>query len=97
MTFDKKKLLLLPLNKRIHDLDISVIKPLQKNSFAHSLYKFALDRLPTKSKMQIGLGKYGFFKRALSHILYFFFFGNIFDKGDNIMLVAEKNKDNCIY
>lgn len=63
----------------------------------HSLYKFALDRLPTKYKMRIGLGKYGFFKRALSHILYFLFFGNMFDMGANIVLLAEKNKDEGIY
>src|SRR3990170_5059422 len=39
MTFDKTKLQLLPLNKRIHDLNISTIKNLQANSFSHPSFK----------------------------------------------------------
>lgn len=35
MTFDRSKLKLSPLSKRTHDLDISIIKPLQENSFSH--------------------------------------------------------------
>lgn len=58
----------------------------------HSLYKLMLDILPTESKVKIGLGKYGFLKRGISHVLYFIFFGNLFNKGANIILLAEKNK-----
>lgn len=57
----------------------------------HSLYKFMLDMLPAESKTRIGLGKYGFFKRGVSHILYLLFFCNIFNKGANIILLAERN------
>jgi deoxyhypusine synthase len=39
MTFDRKRLLLLPLHNRIHDLDISVIKPLQENSLTYPSFK----------------------------------------------------------
>ena len=39
MTFDKTRLKLLPLNKRIHDLNISTIKNLQENSFSHPSFK----------------------------------------------------------
>ncbi len=39
MAFDRTKLKLLPLNNRIHDLDISIIKPLLENSFAHPSFK----------------------------------------------------------
>ncbi|MBI5048530.1 MAG: class I SAM-dependent methyltransferase [Deltaproteobacteria bacterium] len=57
----------------------------------HSLYKFMLDMLPTESKVKIGLGKYGFFKRGVSHILYLLFLCNIFNRGANIILLAERN------
>lgn len=39
MAFDRTKLKLLPLNQRIHDLDISIIKPLLENSFAHPSFE----------------------------------------------------------
>src|SRR3989304_10056413 len=35
MPFNRNRLKLLPLNKRIHDLNISAIKELQENSFSH--------------------------------------------------------------
>ena len=44
MSFDRNRLQLLPLNKRIHDLNISTIKELQENSFSHlSLNKVAVN------------------------------------------------------
>ena len=39
MSFDRNRLQLLPLNKRIHDLNISAIKNLQENSFSHPSFK----------------------------------------------------------
>ena len=39
MSFDRNRLQLLPLNKRIHDLNISTIKNLQENSFSHPSFK----------------------------------------------------------
>jgi ubiquinone/menaquinone biosynthesis C-methylase UbiE len=56
-----------------------------------SLYKFFLNLLPEKSKKKIGLGKYGFFKKAISFILYLIFFGNIFNRGQNIIVLAKKS------
>jgi hypothetical protein len=35
MIFDRSRLNVLPLNQRVHDLDISIIKDLQENSFSH--------------------------------------------------------------
>ncbi len=35
MSFDRTRLRLLPLNERVHDLDVSVIKNLTENSFSH--------------------------------------------------------------
>lgn len=35
MIFDRNRLNVLPLIQRVHDLDISIIKDLQKNSFSH--------------------------------------------------------------
>jgi len=34
MIFDRTRLVSLPLNKRVHDLDLSIIKNLQENSFS---------------------------------------------------------------
>ncbi|HBR16947.1 MAG: hypothetical protein A3G39_11040 [Deltaproteobacteria bacterium RIFCSPLOWO2_12_FULL_43_16] len=50
MMFDRKRLLLLPLHNRIHDLDISVIKPLQKNSFFHPSFKTIADNIKNARK-----------------------------------------------
>jgi hypothetical protein len=38
MAFDRTRLRLLPLNKRVHDLDISIIKDLQVNFFSHTSF-----------------------------------------------------------
>lgn len=56
----------------------------------HSLYKFTLGLLSTEAKKNVGLGQYGPVKRGLSHILFALFYGNIFDQGDNIIVLAEK-------
>ncbi len=39
MIFDRTRLMLLPLNKRVHDLDVSIIKPLQENTFSHPSFE----------------------------------------------------------
>lgn len=56
----------------------------------HSIYKTILNLLPDNQKKKIGLGKYGIIKKGLSDVLYFLFYGNIFNKGDNLILLAEK-------
>ena len=50
MFFDRKRLLLLPLNKRIHDLNISAIKELQENSFSHPSFNVIADNIKNAKK-----------------------------------------------
>lgn len=45
--FDRNRLRLLPLSERIHDLDLSIIKDLQENSFSH----------PSFSKVAVNIKK----------------------------------------
>lgn len=56
----------------------------------HSLYKRMLDLLPQESQKKIGFGKYGLFKKSLAASLYYLFYGNVFDAGANVILLAEK-------
>ena len=56
----------------------------------HSIYKFLLDQLPVESQQSIGLGKYGFFKKLISHALFMLFYLNQFDRGANVILLATK-------
>jgi SAM-dependent methyltransferase len=55
----------------------------------HSIYKFLLDQLPVESQKSIGLGRYGFFKRMVSHILFGLFYLNRFNYGANVILLAR--------
>jgi len=56
----------------------------------HSLYKFCLDLLPDRYKRRIGFGKYGVFKRVLSETLYYLFFlNNLFNRGENIIMLVK--------
>ena len=57
----------------------------------HSLYKYMLDQLPAEKQAQIGLGKYGFTKKLLSHILFGVFYFNRFDRGANVILLAKRD------
>ena len=56
----------------------------------HSLYKTALGMLSMEAQKQVGLGKYGPMKRFISSMLYYGFYANSFDKGENVILLAEK-------
>lgn len=56
----------------------------------HSLYKSTLNLLPAESQKQVGFGRYGFFKKKISDLLYLLFFANVFDMGANVILLAEK-------
>lgn len=58
----------------------------------HSLYKACLGLLPAEAKKTVGLGAYGPLKRGLSHLLFGLFYGNVFDRGDNIIVLAEKRE-----
>jgi len=58
----------------------------------HSLYKSALNLLSNEQKRKVGLGKYGFSKKSIAGLLYLLFYGNVFDKGDNVIVLAEKMK-----
>ncbi len=80
--------------KRIKDL-------LQKNGFRiknlrnwgfpfHTLYKKILNKLPDSAKKRVGLGRYGFMKKRITDLLFLLFYLNVFDKGDNIIVLAEK-------
>ena len=50
MSFDRNRLQLLPLNKRIHDLNISTIKNLQENSFSHPSFNIIADNIKNAKK-----------------------------------------------
>jgi len=56
----------------------------------HSLYKWALGSMPIEGQKAIGLGKYGLLKRRLSDLIYLAFCANVFDKGANVIVLAEK-------
>lgn len=58
----------------------------------HSLYKRMLDLLPQESQKKIGFGKYGLFKKSIAASLYYLFYGNVFDAGANVILLAEKSR-----
>lgn len=58
----------------------------------HSLYKRTLDLLPQESQKKIGFGKYGVIKKSIAASLYHLFYGNVFDAGANVILLAEKTQ-----
>jgi len=55
----------------------------------HSLYKWALNLLSAEHQKRVGFGKYGLIKQSLAYLLYLLFFGNIFNKGENVVILAE--------
>jgi SAM-dependent methyltransferase len=57
----------------------------------HSIYKWALGSMPIARQKAIGLGKYTFLKRRLSDLVYLAFCANVFDKGANVIVLAEKS------
>jgi len=56
----------------------------------HSLYKTALGSLSPESQTAAGMGKYGMIKKGISNILYTLFSFNIFNRGENIIVLAAK-------
>lgn len=60
----------------------------------HTIYKKALNILPENKKKQIGLGRYSASKKLLSDLLFYLFYLNMFNKGHNIILLAEKKSKN---
>ena len=56
----------------------------------HSIYKWCLGKLSEDAQKKAGLGKYGFFKKSIASFLYYLFYGNIFDRGANVILLARK-------
>lgn len=58
----------------------------------HSIYKTMLGALPVESQKKVGLGKYGPMKRLLSDVLYYAFYANAIDRGENVILLAEKKE-----
>lgn len=57
----------------------------------HSLYKILLGTLPRSAQKNVGMGHYGAMKKTLSDIIYLLFYGNLFDKGANVIVLAEKS------
>lgn len=55
----------------------------------HSVYKTALGLLSEEKQRQVGLGKYGPMKLMLSNVLYGLFHANVFNRGENIVLLAS--------
>jgi trans-aconitate methyltransferase len=58
----------------------------------HSIYKKLLGSLPEEAQRKAGFGTYGLSKRLLATALYIMFYGNIFDYGANVILLAEKQQ-----
>lgn len=58
---------------------------------AHSLYKLLLGSLSANTQRVAGLGKYGLWKKMVSGGLYWSFYANVFDRGANVILLAEKS------
>lgn len=56
----------------------------------HNIYKFLLDALPSQTQKAIGMGRYGLMKKLLSGLIYIAFYANQFDKGANVIVLAEK-------
>lgn len=56
----------------------------------HSVYKFLLNTLSEENQKKVGMGSYGITKRIISSFLYQFFKLNIFNKGDNIIMLCKK-------
>lgn len=50
MSFDRSKLCLLPLGSRVHDLNISAIKELQKSTFSHPSFSVIADNIKNAKK-----------------------------------------------
>lgn len=48
--FNRNRLRLLPLSERIHDLDLSIIKGLQENSFSHPSFNVIADNIKNAKK-----------------------------------------------
>ena len=56
----------------------------------HSLYKFMLGSLPRQAQKSVGMGKYGMAKKLISGAIYLAFYANQFDRGANVIVLAEK-------
>lgn len=56
----------------------------------HSIYKTALGSLSPESQTTAGMGKYGMIKKGISNLLYALFFLNMFNRGENIIVLASK-------
>lgn len=56
----------------------------------HSVYKFLLNTLSEENQKKVGMGSYGITKRVISYFLYQFFKLNIFNKGENIIMLCKK-------
>jgi SAM-dependent methyltransferase len=56
----------------------------------HSLYKLLLGLLPERMQKSVGMGNYGWGKKALSNAIYLAFYANLWDKGANVIVLAEK-------
>ena len=57
----------------------------------HSIYKWALGKLPEEMQRKAGFGRYGIVKKGVASFLYHLFMGNLFDRGANVILLAEKS------
>lgn len=56
----------------------------------HSLYKWCLNLIPSETQKQVGYGRYGLLKKLIAYSLRATFYLNLFDKGENVILLAEK-------
>jgi SAM-dependent methyltransferase len=56
----------------------------------HSIYKMALGMLPESVQRRVGFGDYGAGKRLLTSLIYLLYFGNVSNRGENIILLARR-------
>lgn len=80
------------LTKKVVEANFEILYVRQWGFPFHSIYKSLLDFLPIESQKKVGLGKYGPLKKLITHILFTLFYANVFDRGDNIILLAQKKK-----
>tara|TARA_B100000900_G_scaffold156707_1_gene133225 strand:- start:3191 stop:3916 length:726 start_codon:yes stop_codon:yes gene_type:complete len=78
------------LEELVVNSGFSILKSFEWGFPFHNLYKHTLNFLPEEKQKMIGFGKYGFFKKLLSHLIYILFYFNVFNKGHNIILLAKK-------
>ena len=80
------------LSKKLNDNNLDIIY-IQSWGFPfHSIYKFLLNILSEENQKKVGMGNYGVTKKIISCFLYQIFKLNIFNLGENIILLCKCKK-----